>query len=70
MAGVVLAHTALDNYANECIPVGFAYADDKTRTLQRVELERRGVQLRLSRVLAAATGRPNLRNSDGGLAIE
>jgi hypothetical protein len=67
MAGIVLAHTALDNYANECIPADFAYTDDGRRTLQRVEVERRGIQLRLSRIVAAATGRPNLRESNSNL---
>jgi hypothetical protein len=67
MAGIVLAHTALDNYANECIPADFAYTDDGGKTLQRVEVERKRIQLRLSRVLAAATGRPNLRESNSGL---
>ena len=28
MAGIELAHTALDNYAKECIPADFVYTDD------------------------------------------
>ena len=61
MAGIVLAHAALDNYASESIPSGFVLAEG-AQELDRAHLEQRGIELRLSRVLAAALDKPNLMN--------
>lgn len=56
MAGVLLAHAALDSYANESIPVDFVLEENGT-TYDRNQLENRGIELPLSKVLAAATSR-------------
>lgn len=62
MAGIVLAFASLDNLANELMPFDFVYTDEKGHTKTREVLEASsGVELRLSRVAAAATGKPNLR---------
>lgn len=65
MAGVVCAHAALDNLANELLPTDFTFTDPKGRARSRDDLEAQsGLELRLSRVAAAATGRENLRAAD------
>lgn len=62
MAGVVLAHTAVDNFANECLPQDFEYLDEKGIRHSRELVERTfGLEKRLSRVVSQATGRPNLQ---------
>jgi hypothetical protein len=64
MAGVICVHAAFDNFANELMPSDFVYdADGERRTRTQLE-ESSGIELRLSRVAAAATGRPNLRTAD------
>lgn len=63
MAGILLVHAALDSFANELMPDGFVF-DHDGKTYTREELEQRGIELRLSRVAAAATGRPNMMSSD------
>ena len=68
MAGVICAHAALDNLANELLPAGFVFADATGRARSREDLEATsGLELRLSRVAAAATGRPNLRAAEPSL---
>lgn len=62
-AAIVCAFASLDNLANEILPWDFVYVDPnggKDRTREQLEANA-GVELRLSRVAAAATGRPNLR---------
>lgn len=63
MAGIVLAHTALDNVLNELLPADFVFlADDSTSwDRQRIESSM-GIERRITQVAAAATGRPNLRS--------
>ena len=67
IAGVVLAHSALDNFASDAIPEHFAMNVDGRGPLNRKQLQHRGIELRLSPVLAAALGRPNLRTADAKL---
>ena len=66
IAGIICAFAALDNLANELLPWDFAYTDpDVGQTRTREDLERNsGIELRLSRVAALATGRTNLRTAD------
>jgi hypothetical protein len=66
MAGVILTHAALDNFATEFIPEDFLF-DDEGKQLNRSNLEQRGIELRLSRVLSAALGKPNLRIAEPDL---
>lgn len=62
MAGVVLAHTALDNFTIECLPEDARWHHpEQNRDLNRLEIESLGVENRLSRVLAEVLDRPNLR---------
>lgn len=63
MAGVVLMHAALDAFASEEIPEDFVYVDERGREQNRDELLGRGIELRLSRVLAASTGLDNIRTA-------
>lgn len=60
MAGVSLVYAALNNFANEHIPREFEM-ELHGDLLDRDALIRRGIELRLSRVLAEATGEPNLK---------
>jgi hypothetical protein len=60
MAAVLLMHASLDSFANESLPEGFDL-DQGGETLSREELERRGLELRLSRAVSTALGKPNLR---------
>lgn len=62
-AAIVCAFAALDNLANELLPWDFVYTDPDggaDRTREQLEANA-GIELRLSRVAAAATQRPNLR---------
>jgi hypothetical protein len=64
MAGVVLTHGALDNFANDHLPPDLQMTDEKGVTHDRAALQRRGIEWRLSKVMAEATGRPNLKTFD------
>ncbi|MCP3877278.1 MAG: hypothetical protein GY701_02620 [Sulfitobacter sp.] len=65
MAGIVLAHTALDNALNELLPEDFTYTDDKGQTRDREQIETgTGIELRLTRIAADATGVPNIRSAE------
>lgn len=60
MAGVLLIHAALDNYANEALPDDFEYTE-KNQTLSRRQIQDgMGIEKRLSRVLSQALNKPNL----------
>jgi hypothetical protein len=59
MAGIVLTHAALDNFASESIPSGFVLTDG-TEALDRAQLEQKGILFRLSRALSTALGKPNI----------
>lgn len=58
-AGVVLCHTALNNWASDMIPDGFALDIDGHR-LERTQLVALGLKRRLTTVAAAWSGRGNL----------
>jgi hypothetical protein len=66
MASIVLMHAALDSFASEEIPEDFIYVDERGREQGRDELLARGIELRLSRVLATATGKENIRTAKAG----
>jgi len=61
MTGVVLVYAALNNFANEHIPQDFSM-EWKERNEGRDYFIDRGIELRLSKVLHAATGKPNLKS--------
>lgn len=68
MAGVVLAHTALDNVLNELLPADFVFLADDGTSWDRERIESSmGIERRLTQVAAAATGRPNLRHENPDL---
>jgi len=67
MAGIVLTHSALDGFASEQVPETFRYETDNGGHLSREEVLRRGIELRLTRVLAQASGSPNVRTSNPDL---
>ncbi|TPW15632.1 MAG: hypothetical protein FD127_647 [Acidimicrobiaceae bacterium] len=63
MAGIVLAHCALDNLLNELLPRDFVFSADDGKSWTRAEIESgMGVERRLTQVAASATGRPNIRS--------
>lgn len=61
MSTVVLAHAAIEQFSLEIIPIDFVFSDG-TKTMDRVVLQNKGIEFRLSKVAAAATGRQNLMN--------
>jgi hypothetical protein len=68
MAAVILGYTALNNFTTETIPSDFSVPDPRTgEELSRDAIEGRGVELRLSAVMARLTGRPNLMTSNPDL---
>lgn len=68
MAGVLLAHSALDNFSIELLPENSAYTDPESGAVHdRRWIESLGVEYRLSRIAAAITGRPNIRTHDTAL---
>lgn len=68
MAGVVLVHATLNNFASERIPRSGADVDGKHR--DRGALIHTGIENRLSRVLAAATGKVNLKTERPDLWVQ
>jgi hypothetical protein len=66
MAAILLLYAALDAYANESLPEGFELDTDRDH-LTREQLEGRGIELRLSRAVSAALGKPNLRLVEPGI---
>ena len=67
MAGVILAHSALDNFCNECLSEDFTYLDGE-RTLDRAHIEQSmGLEKKVTRVLSAALNRPNLKSARSDL---
>src|SRR5205814_1687540 len=61
MSGIVLAHAALDNFANESLPSEFVFTDEKGKMWTREDIERRmALEKRLRAVLNSATGRPSV----------
>ena len=61
MAAVILGYTALETLTTETLPDDFSIPDPKTgKELSREAVEGRGLELRLSAVMARHTGRPNL----------
>jgi hypothetical protein len=68
MAGVLLAHSALDNFSIELLPESPTYADPDTGEVHDREwIESLGVEYRLSRIASNVTGRPNIRTHDAAL---
>lgn len=62
MAGVVLAHAALDNLLNELVPPDFTFTDDKNQVWSAERIQGyMGVERRLTQVAPIATGRSDLR---------
>lgn len=71
MAGIVLAHAALDNALNELLPPDFEFTDEKGERWSAERIEGyMGLERRLTQVAAAATGRPNLRSVRPELVAE
>lgn len=62
MAGLLLLHHALLSFAIEVLDPEFVYRDDDGQKSVR-ELEASGIELLLSRVLAQALVKPNLRTA-------
>ncbi len=62
---VILAYSALDSLANEMLPSGYVYTEEGSQKLNQEHIEGHiGLELRLSKILSAATGIPNLRQAD------
>jgi len=60
MAGIMLVYAAASNFANEHIPRDFQM-EFKGQLRDRNYFIERGIELRLSKVLHEATGKPNLK---------
>jgi hypothetical protein len=61
MAAVVLAHTAIDNFANESIPGSFSFLDSAGSLVSRTQIEGNwGLLRRLTQILPAITGKPSI----------
>jgi hypothetical protein len=71
MAGVMLTYAALDNFVNEQIDPEFQFPErsraGEVQHYDREAIIRMGLEKRMSRVLAAATQRPNIRTEHSDL---
>jgi hypothetical protein len=68
IAGVLLAHAALDNVLNELLPEDFVFTASDGRTFDRATVERSaGVERRLTEIAAAASGRQDIRDGHPAL---
>jgi hypothetical protein len=68
MAAVVLTHTALDNFANESMPENFSMADAAGTSVHRKQIEGYwGLPKRLTLVLPAITGKPDIETEKPGV---
>lgn len=68
MAAVILGYTALDNFTIEFMPPDFTISNPKGGVdLSRADIEGRGLELRLSAVMAKLTGCENLMTAQPAL---
>jgi len=64
MAGVILAHAALDNVLNELVPKGFVHnSKDGEWNRERIE-KSMGLERKLTEIAPIATGCPNVRDAN------
>jgi hypothetical protein len=64
MVAVLLAHTALDNFANESMPAGFSMVDAAGTTVRRAQIEGYwGIAKRITLALPAITGKPSIETA-------